>query len=246
MKAPVVLEHVKPVHITASNDNIAEIVIMPGDPLRAKYIAENFLTEATLVNPTRNMFAYTGYYKNKRITVMGSGMGMPSMSIYAFELYYFFDVKRIVRIGSCGALDSNIKIGDIILSDEAYNEGTFAYSYNGDPTHYAYPTKSLTDDILKLAKSNDLRIHVGSTITVEQFSFYSDEDHVLSRVPKHTNLIGSEMEAFALFHIATSLNREAACLLTVSDNKYTTDFMSSEERTKSLNDMIVLALDACL
>ena len=135
MKAPKVLEHIKPAHIECTKEEISPIVVMPGDPLRAKYIAENFLSDAKLVSDTRNMFIFTGFYKDTRVTVMGSGMGMPSMSIYAFELFYFFGVEKIIRVGTCGGLIPELDVPDIIVADSAYNEGNFAYSYNGDPTH---------------------------------------------------------------------------------------------------------------
>lgn len=246
MKPPVVLEHLKPAHIECTKDDLASTVIMPGDPLRAKYIAETFLEDAKLVSRTRNMFAYTGTYKGKRVSVMGSGMGMPSMSIYAFELFYFFGVKRIIRIGTCGAITPEINVPDIILATESYNEGNFAYSYNGDPTHFAYPSKELNATIQKVAMEKGKKLFLGTVMTTEQFSFYSLDERVLSRVPSDTKIIGEEMESFALFHIASSFGLESACLLTVVDSKSKETFMTIEEREKSLNDMITIALDAAI
>ena len=246
MEIPKVQEGLKPAHINCAKESIANIVIMPGDPLRAKYIAENFLENYELVSDTRNMFAYTGYYKNKRVTVMGSGMGMPSMSIYAFELFYFFEVEKIIRIGTCGALDENMNVGELILATKSYNEGSFAYSYNGKNIHLVNSTSTLNNKILKVANDKKLTIHEGTVITTEQFSFYSDTDHVLARVPENINLIGEEMESFALFHIANSFEKQAACILTIVDNKYKKSFMSIEDRETSLNNMITLALDSIL
>ena len=119
-----------PIHIKCEKEDIAPIVLMPGDPLRAKYIAENFLTEARLVTSVRNMYGFTGYYKGIRVTVMASGMGMPSMSIYAFELIHYFNVKKIIRIGTCGVVDESVKIPELILADNIYSESKFAYSFN--------------------------------------------------------------------------------------------------------------------
>lgn len=246
MKPPVVPEHIKSAHIECTKEDLAEVVIMPGDPLRAKYIAEKYLTDAKLVSRARNMFCYTGTYQGKRVSVMGSGMGMPSMSIYAFELFYFFGVKRIIRIGTCGGLIPEMNVPDLILATESYNEGNFAYSYNGDPTHFAYPSKSLNEKIMKVAEEKGKKLFLGTVMSTEQFGFYSDNEHVLSRVPSETKVIAEEMESFALFHIASSFGLESACILTVVDSKFKDTFMTIEEREKSLDDMIVLALDAGL
>ncbi len=246
MNVPKVLEHLKPAHINCAAECIADTVIMPGDPLRAKYIAENFLEDAKLVSDTRNMFAFTGNYKNKRVTVMGSGMGMPSMSVYAFELFYFFGVKKIIRIGTCGGLLETMNVPDIILATSSYNEGAFAYSYNGENTHLVKSSDSLNDNIRKVAKEKGLSMHEGAVMSTEQFGFYSDNEHVLSRIPGNIQVIGEEMESFALFHIANSFELESACILTVVDSKYKKDFMSIEDREKSLNTMITLALDSIL
>src|SRR5574344_1025895 len=122
-------------HNEAQKEDISNIVLMPGDPLRAKYIADNFLEEAKLVNSVRNMFGYTGTYKGKKITVFASGMGMPSIGIYSYELYKFYNVDAIIRIGSCGAYNENLNIFDTILVDNAYTEGNFAYEWNSKDCH---------------------------------------------------------------------------------------------------------------
>jgi len=244
--APKVMSHIKPAHIECQKEDIAPIVIMPGDPLRAKYIAEKFLENARLVNRVRNMYAYTGEYKGVRITVMAHGMGMPSVSIYAFELFHFFGVEKIIRIGTCGALQQEIDIPDLIIANESYTEANFAYSYNGDPTHLAYPNKELTNHIINTAKEKNLKYHVGSVMCTEQFGFYSDNEHVLKRVPEEIRLLGEEMETFALFHIANSFEKEAAAILTVVDSKYKEAFLTPEQRETSLDAMITLALDSIL
>ncbi len=246
MKAPKVLNHIKPAHIACTKDDIAPIVIMPGDPLRAKYIAEKYLSDAKLVSDTRNMFVYTGMYKNIRLTVMGSGMGMPSMGIYAFELYYFFGVEKIIRIGTCGSQIKELNVGNLVLADCAYSEGNFAYSYNGDPTHLTYPSKDLNKKIKQTAKEIDINIFEGTIISTEQFSFYCDDEHVLARVPKNIKIVAAEMEAFALFHTATSMEKCASCILTVVDSKFNEVFMSQEDREKSLDQMITLALESII
>lgn len=246
MEAPKVLEHIKSAHINCSKEEIAPLVIMPGDPLRAKHIAETYLTDYKLVSDTRNMYVFTGYYKDKRVTVMGSGMGMPSMSIYAFELFYFFGVEKIIRVGTCGGLLKELDVPDLILATASYNEGNFAYSYNGDPTHFAKPSSLLNDSIRKVADLKNQHLYEGTIMSTEQFGFYSDNEHVLKRVPEGTTIIAEEMESFALFHIADSFSKEAACLLTVVDSKFNEKFMSIEEREKSVNVMIELALEAII
>jgi purine-nucleoside phosphorylase len=246
VKAPKVLEHIKPAHIACTKEDIAPIVVMPGDPLRAKYIAENFLSEAKLVSDTRNMFIYTGFYKGTRVTVMGSGMGMPSMSIYAFELFYFFGVEKIIRVGTCGGLIPELDIPDIIIADSSYNEGNFAYSYNGDPTHLVYPSRDLNQIIIDTAKELNLHTTLGTVMSTEQFGFYSDNEHVLARIPKNIQVIGEEMESFALFHIANSFDKQASCILTVVDSKFSEKFMSQEDRERSLNESITLALESII
>ena len=244
MQPPKVMAHLKPAHISCSREEIAPIVIMPGDPLRAKYISEKYLEDAKLINTVRNMYGYTGTYKGTRITVMAHGMGMPSVSIYAFELLYFFGVKKIIRIGTCGALDERINVPELIIASDSYTEANFAYSYNGDPTHIAYPSENLTSIITKKAQEKGLNYHVGTVMCTEQFGFYSDNEHVLNRVPKDIHLLGEEMETFALFHIANSFKAESAAILTVVDSKFNEDFLTPEQREKSLDDMITLALDS--
>jgi len=244
VKAPSVLSHIKPAHIGCGKEDLAEVVIMPGDPLRAKYIAENFLENARLVSDVRNMYAYTGYYNGKRVTVMGHGMGMPSISIYIFELFYYFGVEKIIRIGTCGAIEESLNVPDIVIATESYTESNWAYSYNGDPTHLAYPSRTLTNHIMDVAKGKGLNYHEGTVMTTEQFGFYSDNEHVLKRVPEDIKLLAEEMETFALFHVADSFGKEAAAILTVVDSKFKEAFLTPEEREKSLNDMILLALDS--
>ena len=135
-------------HIESSKEDIADIVLLPGDPLRAKYIAEKFLTDAKLINKVRNIFGYTGYYKNRRVTVFSSGMGIPSVGIYAYELYKFYDVKKIIRIGTCGAVSKEAKIKDLILASNIYSESNFAYTYNDYEEHIVYPSIDLNQKIM--------------------------------------------------------------------------------------------------
>ncbi len=232
------------VHIEAKKEDIADLVLMPGDPLRAKYIAENYLKDYKLVNTIRNMYAYTGYYKNKRITVMGSGMGIPSIGIYSYELYKFYDVKKIIRIGTMGSLNKDLKLMDIILAKKSYSPSSFAYVFSKDVNNVKYSSESLNNKILETAKSINLNITYGDILTADVFTVYADINHILKKVPNNINLLGNEMEAFGLFHIANILNREAACLATIVDSPYIDKQVSDSDKEKNLNDMIILALES--
>lgn len=233
-------------HNEANIGDIAKTVIMPGDPLRAKYIAENFLEDAKLVNKVRNILAYTGKYNGKEITVMASGMGMPSMGIYCYELYKFYGVENIIRIGSCGGYIPELKLFDIILADNVFSESNFALTLNNDNCHIASSDKNLTDNIENTAIKNNISIHRGNTVCTDCFDVYmTDVNKFLERIPENFNPLGAEMEAFALFYLAKMLNKKAACLMSVVDSKFIKDVATSEEREKGLNTMIKLALDAC-
>lgn len=234
-------------HNEANKEDIADIVIMPGDPLRAKYISDNYLVSSKLVNSVRGMYAYTGLYKGKRITVMASGMGMPSMGIYSYELYKFYNVKNIIRIGSCGSYSKDLKLFDIILSENCYTEGNFALTMNNDNCHIVSSDNSLNSIIEKTAEENNIKIIKGNTVCTECFDVYmTDVNQFLERVPKDFNPISAEMEAFALFYTAKILGRKACCLMSVVDSKYITDIATPEERQTGLNNMIKLALDSTL
>ena len=234
----------KPVHIVTDKENISPLVLMPGDPLRAKYIAENFLSDAKLINTVRNMFGYTGMYNGQRITVIGSGMGMPSMSIYAYELIHFYDVKKIIRIGSAGSLDPNVKIRDIVVATEARTLSTFAYSHYKLDKNVEFASQNLIDDIK--SSINGERVHFGPILTSDVFDVYTGVDHVLGRL-NFTNPLAGEMEAFALYLIGKMENVDTACMLTVVDSKYESHTqLTNEEREKSLNEMIKIALEALI
>lgn len=231
-------------HNEAQLGDIAKTVIMPGDPLRAKYIAENFLENAKLVNQVRGMYAYTGTYQGKEISVMASGMGMPSMGIYCYELYKFYNVENIIRIGSCGTYKPELKLFDIVLSEKTYNEGNFALTLNNDDCHIVESSKDLNSKIIDTANEKNIKIFIGNTICSDCFDLYmTDVNKFLDRIPKNYNPISCEMEAFALFYIAKLLNKKASCLMSVVDSKYIKNVATSEERQTGLNNMIKLALD---
>lgn len=232
-------------HIESRKEDIGEIVLLPGDPLRAKYIAENFLEDYKLVNSVRNMYAYTGYYKGKMVTVFSSGMGIPSVGIYAYELFKFYDVKKIIRIGTCGTIHKDVKLLDVVLADSAYSVSTFPLLFDGD-TDKEYPASGLLNNLIS-NKAVELgsNIHRGKIITSDVFDPYVDHDKFISNFPDE-EFMASEMEAFGLFYLAKKLDREATCLLTVVDSKYDKRSLTSEEREQSLNEMITLALESVI
>lgn len=236
-----------PIHCNAKKEDIAKTVLMPGDPLRAKYIAENFLENARLVNTVRNMLAYTGTYKGKEITVFSHGMGMASMGIYCYELYKFYDVENIIRIGSCGAYSEDLNIFDTILVDKSYTEGNFAYEWNEKDCHLIESSEFLNEIIESTAKEINIHYIKGNTLCSDCFDGYLESiPNLIKRFPKELHIIGAEMEAFALFYMAHYLGRQASCLLTVVDSHYKKQEISSEEREKSLNNMITLALESAI
>lgn len=236
----------EPIHINAHAGSIADSVLMPGDPLRAKYIAENFLEDSVMVCNLRNMLGFTGYYKGKKVSVIGSGMGMPSMGIYSWELYHYFNVNKIIRIGTCGAVSKSVDIKDLILASNVYSESNFAYTYNDYKEHIVYPSKELNNKIIETSKKLGYKLHVGTVCTMDVFGPYIDYDRVLNRIPKDLDVLGEEMEAFALCHIANSFNKEASAIITVVDSKFSDVVLSSEDREKSLNEMITLALESLI
>ena len=232
-------------HIKCNKEDIADIVLMPGDPLRAKFIAENYLSDYKLVNDIRNMLGYTGFYKGRKITVFSSGMGLASMAIYCYELYKFFDVKYIIRIGSCGSNDQNIKLLDIVLSSSSYTETNFSYTFNGENINEIKSSSNLNNIIINVAKNKGVDLKIGKTACTLIFDAYiQDLKGYNDRLPK--DIIASEMEAFALFYIAKELNKKASCLLTVSDSIYENKKISPIARQNNLKSMIELALDTSL
>ena len=234
-------------HNNANKGDIAKTVIMPGDPMRAKYIAEKYLKDYRLVNDVRGMYAYTGLYEGKEVTVMAHGMGMPSIGIYAYELYKFYDVLEIIRIGSCGAYLEEMKLFDIILSTAVYSESNFALTLNNDLCHIAYSDEDLNVKIGKVAYKNGIKLYRGMTACLDCFDVYmTDINKFFDRMPSGVKPIAAEMEAFALFYIAKMLNKKAACLMSVVDSKYIKDVATPEEREKGLDKMIKLALDSVL
>lgn len=235
------------VHNEAKVGEIAKTVLMPGDPMRAKYIAETFLEDYKLVNQVRGMYAFTGMYKGKEITVMASGMGMPSIGIYCYELYKFYGVENIIRIGSCGGHVDYLKLLDVVLVDGAYTEGNFAKNMTEQECHFIKASEYLNNLIESTAKEINQEYVKGNMACTECFDPYLDNPmSFTNRIPKEYNAMGSEMESFALFYTAKHLGKNAACLLTVSDSLCFKEELTSEQRQLSMNNMIKLALETAI
>jgi len=227
-------------HNEAKKEDIAKTVIMPGDPLRAKFIAETYLKDYKLVNSVRNILAYTGYYNGKKVSVMASGMGMPSIGIYSYELYKFYDVENIIRVGSCGAYTDKLNLYDLILVTESYSDSSYALVQNGFKENVIKSSEELNNQIIKTANDNNINLNVGRIYSSDVF--YGERD--ILDLYNNKKCLGVEMESFALFHNAKILNKKSTCLLTVSDNLITKEETTSLERQNSFTKMIELALNS--
>ena len=228
-------------HIEAKKGEIAKTVLMPGDPLRAKFIADNFLTDVKLVNKVRNIFAYTGKYKGKEVTVMASGMGMPSIGIYSHELYEFYDVENIIRIGSAGAYTSSLNLYDIVLATNVYSLSSFA-KIQGYENDVIEADNTLNETIRNTATSLNKKIVEGTVYSTDVFYGNADINYLYSE----KKCLCVEMESFALFYNAKKLNKKAACILTISDNLITKEETTAEERQNAFKDMMHLALETAI
>lgn len=222
---------------------IASTVLMPGDPLRAKFIAENFLTDVVKINSVRNMFAYTGVYNGKSFTIFPSGMGMPSIGIYSYELFKFYDVENIIRVGSAGAYDKNLKLYDIVIADSAYSESSFAKTQcKSQQDNILKPSETLTNKLVESAKNNSFEYKKACIHSSD--IFYRDNFEEFKDINEKYGCVAVEMESFALFHNANVLNKNAACILTISDSLVSSEKTTSTEREQSFGDMIKIALNA--
>ncbi len=227
-------------HITAKKGDFADTVLMPGDPLRAKFIAETFLENAVLVNSVRGINGYTGYYKGKRVSVMASGMGQPSMAIYSYELFNFYDVKTIIRIGSCGALDGELKLRDIVIGMGACTNSNYASQYSLPGTFSAIANFDLVKKAVEICERDDVRYKVGNILSSD--TFYDDSNSTLSWAKM--GVLGVEMESYALYCNALRANKKALCICTVSDSIVHPDqITSAEERQTSFTKMMEIALE---
>lgn len=230
------------VHINAKKGEIADTILLPGDPLRAKYIAENFLEDVICYNEVRNMFGYTGTYKGKRISVQGTGMGVPSISIYVTELMQEYDVQKLIRVGTCGSIHKDVKLRDVILAQSAStNSKVNELIFNG----ISYAPIADFDLLYKAYNAGiekGLNLRVGNVFTEDIFYNEFAEHEKWAQY----GILGLEMESSALYTLAAKFGRKALAILTVSDHLLTGEITSPEERQTTFNDMIVVALDAAI
>jgi purine-nucleoside phosphorylase len=228
-------------HNRAVEGQIAKTVLMPGDPLRAKFIAENFLENVELFNDVRNMFGYTGTYKGHRISVMGSGMGMPSIGIYSYELYAFYGVENIIRIGSAGSYSKDVNLYDVVLADSAWSESSFALTAFGYKEDIMLPSVKLNGKLISAAERLNIPFVLGRIHSSDVF--YRDSGVTFEDILKQTGSVAVEMESFALFANAKKLGKHAACLVTISDSLVTHEVTTAEERQNSFTKMMQIALE---
>ena len=229
-------------HISAEKGAFAKTILMPGDPLRAKFIAETFLTDPQLVTSVRNVLGYTGTYKGKPISVMASGMGMPSIGIYSYELFKFYDVENIIRIGSAGSYRDWLNVMDVTLAERAVSSSTFAQVQGGVAEKSIKPSAELNAAIQRKAK--ELGIDLKMSVVHSSDVFYSDPSQgTWEDIAERTGSDCVEMESFALFHNANMLGKRAACLLTISDSFVSHVELTAEERQNSFTEMMKLALE---
>lgn len=220
---------------------LAKTVLMPGDPLRAEYIAKTFLENVEQINSVRGMLGFTGTYKGRKISVMGSGMGMPSIGIYSYELFSHYGVEQIVRIGSAGSYSPELNIYDVVLVKDAYSESSFAYVQNGETRKVLEGSKELNQKLTKIA--GDLNIPITLVRTHSSDVFYHESENLWKERYEKDGCACVEMESFALFHNANVLGKKAACLLTISDSFVTHQVTSSKERQLSFANMMKIALE---
>ena len=233
-------------HIAAGKGDFAKTVLMPGDPLRAKYIAENYLEKAVLVNDVRGIHGYTGEYRGKRVSVMASGMGMPSIGIYSYELFKFYDVENIIRIGSAGSYTDKARLFDTVLAAGAVSESNYARVQSGFEGDITLPSQSLNDKLRASAAKQGIPLIEGNIHSSDVFYRQPSDAKPTywEKLRDERGCLCVEMESFALFANAQALGKNAACLLTISDSFVSPEITTAEQRQKSFTDMMKVALGA--
>lgn len=226
-------------HNAANSGDIAQTVLLPGDPLRAKVISERFLKDAVQFNSVRNMYGFTGTYEGKRVSVMGTGMGMPSIGIYASELVKFYDVKNLIRIGSCGAITDKIRIGSIVMAQGACTDSNFAHQYDLPGTYSAIASYDLLSKAVESARSRKFDFEVGNIVSTDIFYNETEEWKKWAKM----GCLANEMESYALYCIAARAGVNALALFTVSDSLVTGEATSAAERENNFTGMMQIALD---
>ncbi len=227
-------------HNSANKGDIAKTVLMPGDPLRAKYIAENYLEGVTLFNEVRNMFGYTGTYKGKKVSVMGGGMGIPSVGIYTYELFNFYDVDNIIRIGSAGALADELQLKDLVIAMSASTDSNYAYQFGLPGTIAPTASFKLFKKAVETADRMGIKYMAGNVLCSDVF--YNDDESVNEKW-KRMGVLCAEMESTALYLNAARAGKDALCLLTISDKIGCEEKLTPEERQTSFRNMMEVALE---
>lgn len=227
-------------HNEAEKGEIARIVLMPGDPLRARHIAQTYLDQPVQFNAVRGMLGYTGEYRGRKVSVIGSGMGMPSIGIYSYELFRFYDVDAIIRVGSAGAYVSELNLFDLVLADSAWSESTYALAQSGESQDVQQPDPQLNEIIRSAAHKLQVPLHEGRIHSSDVFYHEQDE---LARYRSH-GCVCVEMESFALFHNARVCGKQAACLLTISDSLISGAQTSAAQRERAFGQMMETALES--
>lgn len=230
-------------HINAAPGDFAETILMPGDPLRAKYIAETYLEDTKQVTDVRNMLGFTGHYQGHRVSVMAHGMGIPSCSIYCHELLAEYGAKRLIRVGSCGTVHPSVKVRDVIIAMGACTDSGVNRMRFGDCDYAAIASYGLLRDAVSVAEKSGATFHVGNIFSADLF--YTPKPEVFDLMEKY-NVLGVEMEAASIYALAAEFNAEALAICTVSDHIRTGEALSSEERQTTFDDMIKIALDAVI
>ena len=230
-------------HNSAQKGDIAKTVLMPGDPLRAKYIAETYLENVKCFNTVRNMFGYTGTYKGKEVSVMGGGMGMPSIGIYSYELYKFYDVEAIIRVGSAGGIADNVKLRDLVIGMGASTNSNYAAQYNLPGTIAPIADYGLLRKAVEVAEGRGIHVAVGNVLSSD--TFYNADPTFNDRW-KEMQILCVEMEAAALYMNAARAKKNALAILTVSDNIITGEVTTAEERQTAFTDMMEIALETAI
>ncbi|ANZ22723.1 purine nucleoside phosphorylase DeoD-type [Buchnera aphidicola (Diuraphis noxia)] len=228
-------------HINSKKNDFSDIVLMPGDPLRAKYIAENYLNNFYQINNTRLMLAYTGFYKNRKVSIMSHGIGIPSASLYVRELIVGYDVKKIIRIGTCGAVRDDIKLRDIVISMGACTDSKVNRIKFNNHDFCALSDFNMLYKTVEISKKLNINVHVGNFFTTD--SFYNDDAKMLKILKKY-NVLGVDMETAGIYGIASEFKAKALSICTVSDHIVKQESISSGDRESSFNDMINIALES--
>lgn len=229
-------------HNTAKPGDIAKTVLMPGDPLRAKYIADTYLQDVVCFNTVRNMLGYTGMYQDKKVSVMGGGMGIPSIGIYSYELYHHYDVDNIIRIGSAGGISDKIQLRDVVIAMGACTNSNFAHQYQLPGTFAPIADYELLRRAVSVAEEKSIKTVVGNILSSD--TFY-DDNQSANDSWKKMNVLAVEMEAAGLYMNAARAGKKALCIVTISDHLFTGESLSSEDRQNSFHEMMEIGLGIC-